>query len=128
MKIGSSLLLIATLALFVCLGAAGAAEACCIYNHTDGPVEVYLGCGIGCHNDWWLDPGEKKCRHGKGGKVDWGIYKKGNTITCNANKGKIKVDKHGWVSFYQRKGYYLVKSWEEDGGLKKKIKLYMFDD
>ena len=120
-------LLTIMLAALFCLGAAGAARACKIYNHTDYPIKVELDCGAVCGNTWYIDPGATKSRPGKSGTVYFAILDKKYAQGCVADKGSIKVDKHGWVSFYQRKGYFLVKSWKENGGLKKKIRRNMYD-
>lgn len=87
-----------------------------------------MSCGSFCSNTWYLNKNEKKCRGSKGGDVEILILDKKYAQGCVANKVYTDVDKHGYVSVYQRKGYFLIKSWTENNTVKHQIKVDLYKD
>lgn len=122
------MIMVMGLAFLLVLGAFASAQACAIYNWTSYPVKAMLDCGSFCSNAWYIDPDEKKSRPGKGGEVEVLILDKKYAQGCVADKVFIKVDNHGWVSVYERDGYFLVKSWHKGGSLRSSKKVYLYDN
>ncbi len=102
------------IALFMVVGliAAQSANACCVYNHTGGEIKFAWHLA----SDWLVSSGNKHCDPGKGGKLD--VVK----VIKWASDIKICVDvpvaHHGWVSVYQKKNLFTVKSFNKDGTVK----------
>ncbi len=86
-------------------------EACCFYNKSDGKMHISFNCGWFCGNVWTLEPGEHKCRPGKGGVVN--VRRIGSVVSCD-----VSVEKHGWVDVthaYPPGGEGRVESKNADG-------------
>jgi len=100
----------------------------CVYNDTektDGTtgrkLQVCFSCGLFCQNLWSIDPGDYRCRKGKGGTVHVFVNTTclvpGCCLTvglfdvpsaCLSDVGdqrdvKIKVEPHGWVEITSEK-------------------------
>lgn len=91
-------------------------EACCFYNKSDGKMHVSFNCGWFCGNSWTLDPGEHKCRPGKGGIAS--VRRIGGVAACD-----VPVEKHGWVDITHYNppgGFGLAESKNADGVVVKK--------
>ncbi|MCF8042814.1 MAG: hypothetical protein K9K65_01970 [Desulfarculaceae bacterium] len=107
--------LLATLLLLTCLFSAGSLHASCIYSRAKHNVTVLFTCGWGCSNDWYVKPGEHRCRPGKGGtyKATYCDTEHFPFMECDV----YDVDAHGWVSMHEE---YLENK-RHDGSLKKKV-------
>lgn len=99
MKPISSKLLIVALALFVCLGAAGTAQAYAINNHTSHHICIIKWYDFGnCHVS--VDPhSTKNGEHGTGLSSVWANYhSKGN----NYESDKFSIPKGGYARIYDK--------------------------
>ena len=85
------------LAALLVLAAAPAAQACCIYNHSYNTVFVD---GPQIYNN--VTPAGHHCTRGKGGKYEIQAIKKYDVALTPVTG--IKVDDHGWITVFARKG------------------------
>ena len=127
MNLGKKTIILTGLAFLLVLGSFASAQACALYNWTSYPVKFSLTCGTFCGNAWYVNPDQKTSYPGKGGSVEVLILDKKYAQGCVADKVYINVDDHGWVSVYERTGYFLIKSWRKGGSLKKEIKVDLYD-